>query len=251
MRVQLLSDLHFEFHRDSGQEFIKSLDPEGVDVLVLAGDICAGHRLGDVLRAFCDKYPQVVFVCGNHEFYQSSPDMVLGHLRQVGYKHENFHHLRQKKVEIDGVTFAGTTLWFPEPVGRAYEMRHWLNDYQVIRGFVPWVYHEHAAGVVFLESEAPTADIVVTHHMPANVCISERYKGNPDNKALNHFFCHDMTPLIEQGPGPKCWFYAHTHDRGRFKVGNTTLIGNPFGYPSEQGLRIRGPYTEKLVVEVG
>ena len=34
MRIQLLSDLHFEFHRDNGRSFVESLDPDGVDVLV-------------------------------------------------------------------------------------------------------------------------------------------------------------------------------------------------------------------------
>ena len=36
-KILLLSDLHFEFHRDT-QEFISKLDND-VDILVLAGDI--------------------------------------------------------------------------------------------------------------------------------------------------------------------------------------------------------------------
>ena len=45
MRLQLLSDLHFEFHRDGGRSFVDSLDPGGIDVLVLAGDIAVGERI--------------------------------------------------------------------------------------------------------------------------------------------------------------------------------------------------------------
>ena len=248
MRVQILSDLHFEFHRDNGAEFFQGLRPEGVDVLVLAGDISTRPGLEPVLLEFCDRYPQVVYVTGNHEYYQNSPDMVHGLLRKLGHERDNFHWLQHRKVEIDGIVFAGTTLWFPEPTGTTYERRFWLNDYNVIRGFVPWVYHEHREAVEFLEAEMASADIVVTHHMPASVCISPRFlKG--DFGPMNHYFCHDMTPQIEQG-GPKFWFYGHTHDRGQYKVRDTTLIGNPFGYPSEQGRGAKGRFNKKLVVEV-
>lgn len=247
-----MSDLHLEFHADGGREFIgKTIVPLGkeVDVLVLAGDVSTRTGLGPALERICDVVASVVFVCGNHEYYANSPDMIHGELSRFGYKHPNFHWLRHSKVEIDGVVFAGTTLWFPEPQGKVYSNRHWLNDYNVIRGFDPWVYQEHRTAVEFLEQEAPTADIVVTHHMPANVCISPRYRYG-DWAAMNHFFCHDLTTLIEKGPGPKYWFYGHTHDRARYKIGATTLIGNPFGYPSEQGSRVQGAFDEKLVVEV-
>ena len=37
MKIQVMSDLHLEMHADGGAEFIRELDPTGVDVLVLAG----------------------------------------------------------------------------------------------------------------------------------------------------------------------------------------------------------------------
>ena len=66
MNVQLLSDLHIEFHQDRGAAWIDALDPTDVDVLILAGDIAEvkDELLGDVLREFTDRYPQVVFVPG-------------------------------------------------------------------------------------------------------------------------------------------------------------------------------------------
>ena len=46
--VQLLSDLHLEF-LPPGKDlaWIEALDPEGVDVLILAGDICTLSRMGE------------------------------------------------------------------------------------------------------------------------------------------------------------------------------------------------------------
>ena len=88
MNVQLLSDLHIEFHQDRGAAWIDALDPSGIDVLILAGDIAEVRDglLGDVLQLFTDRYPQVVFVPGNHEYYGSSLDVC----------HEVFESLGQR-----------------------------------------------------------------------------------------------------------------------------------------------------------
>jgi hypothetical protein len=37
MRLELLSDLHFEFHRDGGRAFVDSLDPTGEGQVSAAG----------------------------------------------------------------------------------------------------------------------------------------------------------------------------------------------------------------------
>ena len=38
VRIQLMSDLHLEEHVDGGNAFIRQLDPQDVDVLVVAGN---------------------------------------------------------------------------------------------------------------------------------------------------------------------------------------------------------------------
>src|SRR5450631_3269273 len=48
MKLQIMSDLHLEMHADRGAEFIRSLDPTGVDVLVLAGDITMARHYEDL-----------------------------------------------------------------------------------------------------------------------------------------------------------------------------------------------------------
>jgi len=49
MRIQVLSDLHFEFHRDGGAAFVRGLDPSGVDAPVVAGDLATRRLLRDAL----------------------------------------------------------------------------------------------------------------------------------------------------------------------------------------------------------
>jgi predicted phosphodiesterase len=70
MRIQPLSDLHLEFHADSGRAFIDSLNVSDVEVLVLAGDISTYSRgLYEQLAGFCDRFAHVIYVTGNHEYY--------------------------------------------------------------------------------------------------------------------------------------------------------------------------------------
>ena len=52
MKLQIMSDLHFEMHADGGAELIRELDPTGVDVLVLAGDITMARHYEDLASVF-------------------------------------------------------------------------------------------------------------------------------------------------------------------------------------------------------
>jgi predicted phosphodiesterase len=85
MRLQLLSDLHFEFHRDGGRSFVDSFDPTGIDVLVLAGDIAVAEGIPHALALLCERFRDatVVFVHGNHEFYGSDRNFVVAITKQA------------------------------------------------------------------------------------------------------------------------------------------------------------------------
>jgi predicted phosphodiesterase len=71
-----MSDLHFEMRADGGAELIRELDPTGVDVLVMAGDITMARHYADlesVFKPLVRKYRHILYVPGNHEYYKSSP----------------------------------------------------------------------------------------------------------------------------------------------------------------------------------
>ena len=74
MRVQLLSDLHFEYDDDGGEAFVRRVEVAG-DVLVLAGDVIPLVSADGVARAFgwfCARFRHVSS-SGNHEYYGTSP----------------------------------------------------------------------------------------------------------------------------------------------------------------------------------
>lgn len=247
MNLQLLSDVHLEFYRGEWRTFTDTLDPSGVDVLVLAGDIATRGELLDVLSFFCGAYPSVIYVPGNHEFYGSSPDEIEGLLRQAADARPNLHVLNPGVVEIEGVKFVGAPLWFPRPGGKVLEAGKWgLADYSHIRGFEPWVYNMHEKCKELILAEARSADVVITHHLPSNICTAPRFRGSE----LDHFFCYDMSDFIEKS-GIPLWLFGHTHDRMVKQLGSTTLVSNPRGYPPGMTReRCEGVYQPKLVFTV-
>ncbi len=241
MRAQLLSDAHLEFHSDGGRRFIVSLDPRDVDVLVLAGDICAGDRAGATLAALCARFPEVVYVYGNHELYGSDFDSLRGALAHAARGNPNLHVLDCGVAEIGGVRFVGTPLWFPfQEDNHKYQAA--LNDFRLIADFSSRVYEEHERATRFLSANLREGDVVVTHHLPSRKSVPPCYVDDP----LTRFFVAPMDELIRRAR-PRLWLHGHTHDSADYHLGSTRVVANPTGY---HPFALNESYEEKLVIEL-
>jgi len=227
--ILLCSDLHTNFHRDGGKSTIKSLYEKDVDIAVVAGDlsILVSNLLQDNIKMFCDKYPEVVYVSGNHEYYHSSFPKVEEVLADLQSSLSNFTWLNNDRVEVAGHMFIGATLWFPDSVAAQINKRH-LNDYRYITDFEPEVYRRNEETVEFFENNMQQGDIVVTHHMPSHQCIDLKFKSS----SLNCFFACRLDALIANKK-PAVWMYGHTHFGDSFTYKSTQLAANPMGYPGE------------------
>ena len=224
MRIQVISDVHFEFHADAGASFVGSLDPRGVDVLVVAGDLAVGEGIGPALDFLCERFAKsvVVYVHGNHEFYRSPREKVVALTRAACGRHRNLRWLDAMLVEIQGVRFLGAPLWFAR-ADAAPKME--MNDFHQIPKFESWVYTQNARAVEFLDHEMREGDVVVTHHLPAPACVAPAYAGSP----LNAFFLCDLEALMI-AKRPALWIHGHTHSSVDVMVGATRIVCNPFGY---------------------
>lgn len=244
MRVAVLSDIHVEFHRDQGESFVKGLDPTGVDVLVLAGDIGVAAGTKWALEKFCTRYAAatVLFVPGNHEYYRSYPAEMDEFFGEAEAANKNLRILRNRIVEVGGVRFAGTSLWFRDDPANVF-LAPQLSDFSLIEDFVPWVYNENRLAESFLRgvlSMPRPPEVVITHHLPSDRCVVAPYKGHP----LNRFF---VAPIADSLPKlPKVWIYGHTHTPFDETHDGCRFVCNPLGYPHEPK---RG-FKEKLVIEV-
>lgn len=243
MRIQLLSDLHFEFHADAGRHFVELMDPTSIDVLVLAGDIAVGDGIGPALTLFCERYAPcpVVYVHGNHEYYGMGRERVVAITQAARAAHSNLVWLDAEVAEIEGQRFIGGPLWFSRG-DFTPEMKRSMPDFAEIPGFQSWVYEENERMRALLESELRPGDVVVTHHLPTYRSVAARYSGN----SLNAFFVCDLQDLILQRR-PAVWMHGHTHDSVRQRVGSTEVLCNPFGYVGHQ---LNMQFHDRCVVKV-
>jgi predicted phosphodiesterase len=230
MNIQVMSDLHFETHRDGGEEFIRDLDPAGVDVLVLAGDITSARFYETLDHAFgrlTKKYRNIIYVAGNHEYYKSSPRQVRHSLDRLAKNYPGVLTPENEVVTINGQRFVCGTMWFPRPDPIGESAKKFMNDFHMIRNFEPWVYDQNAAFERLLAVRLEEGDVVVTHHLPSFGSVAPQFASS----ALNAFFVSAMDDYFVQKP--QLWIHGHTHVRCDYNIGKTRVVCMPHGYPNE------------------
>ena len=230
MKIQVMSDLHLEMHADGGAELIRELDPTGVDVLVLAGDITMARyyeSLASVFEPLAIKYRHILYVPGNHEYYKSSPKQVARNLTKLAKEVPQVVIPQNEITVIAGQRFIAGTMWFrPDPLGDLN--KRFMHDFSLIQDFEPWVYDQNAAFEKVLATHVEAGDVVVTHHLPALESVPPRFA----RSATNAYFVSDATSYIREHQ-PKLWIHGHTHDRCDYMLGETRVVANPLGYPNE------------------
>lgn len=242
MKIRVLSDLHLEFYIDKGTEFIESLKVNDTDVLVLAGDITTYTAIEQCLSQFASKFPKVLYIHGNHEYYKARRnDVIEATIAAVLKNNTNLYWLNRNVVTIDGVRFVGTTLWFPLNE-QSLKHKNIINDFYCIESCDPWAFEENAKNVKFLNDEVKIGDVVITHHLPSFKSVHQMYKGDP----LNCYFVCEMDNLIIERQ-PVFWIHGHTHFSTDYKIENTRVVCNPHGYYSRE---INKSFDKNFTIEI-
>ena len=255
MRIQVVSDLHLEFHNP--------LPPvaDGVDVIVCAGDL-APIGTGAV-RYAAEEWAEarhILYVPGNHEFYGTDIDRARNQLAEECYS-LGITLLDPDAIVIDDVHFIGATLWTDFLLdGIAHEpgahraalgvsdFDGWIRNEQGTGRFTTYESaRRHAEERAFIEAELADAErdgttaVVITHHAPTPRSIAPRYCGS----ALNPAFASNLERLIARYK-PALWIHGHMHNSVDITVGETRVLANPAGYNSEEN----PDYDPALFIEV-
>jgi Icc-related predicted phosphoesterase len=247
MRIQYFSDLHL------GHEFYfkKSLThPEAVaSICVIAGDIWEGAKEFKFpikkpwMHKLADNFEHVLFVLGNHDYYNHDIQNIEEVYRNFANKVDNIHFLQKDIVEIDGIKFVGCTLWTDFLVEDNYfnkELKlndfYCLNDANCIFNSNNLVKPENILNIHndhkhFLNDNVDSNTVVITHHVPSYRAMHEKWK----TSTISHLFYSNLEALILDKT-PRAWIAGHTHDSFDLTIGNTRLVGNPRGYSSGYGV---------------
>jgi predicted phosphodiesterase len=268
LRLRVLSDIHFEFHRDKGKEVVRGLNPRDVDVLILAGDITRMDvGIEESLALFRKHFAcPIIFVPGNHEFHDSNRETVLRAIRAAVAKLRGVHFLDCDIVEIGGRRFLGSTLWYgrkPSPKWSIATDEEWARgvtriqhpdtgqmihhqfvDFEAIENLDTWVYDECGRAIRFFVDNLREGDIAISHILPSEKSVPPRFK---DAYSSNAFFVTEMGAFIAKSKAA-LWVHGHAHTSSDYKLGDTRVVCNPFGYQSKGEMNV--DFDENFTVEV-
>jgi len=248
MRIQVLSDIHVEFHGDKGRSFARTLNPDATDVLCIAGDAGTGNLTGGILKLICDMYAPkpVLYVPGNHEYYQSNFMATNRYLEGLGKDIENLTVLNvgltHVKVGEQEVKFVGATMWFPDNPRNAM-FSGALTDFRLIANFANEVYSANVRHQELLRAHASQGCVVLTHHAPSYYSVPRAYVGSE----INRFFVCPMEELILDKK-PALWLHGHTHTSFDYMIGDCRVVANPHGYYGTGDMNRE--FDSELVIEV-
>lgn len=243
-KIKLISDIHVDVERvdPQGKRFIDSIPNDDIDVLVFAGDLVTNGHLQhyfDVYKHLADRFPQVVAILGNHDYYASNISETYETMNNFQSRLSNFHWLQNTKKEINGTVFAGTTLWFPE-IDYMPGKRNWI-DFRHVQYLQHDFNKEHELARQFIKNEVNQTDILITHHIPHHLAIHSQYLGDD----YNCYFVGDCADLLDSKKLPYV-FFGHSHMYIDRQIGETQYLLNPRGYTHEWD---RNGFNKDLVID--
>jgi predicted phosphodiesterase len=269
MKIAVASDLHLEF----GDLDIANSD--NAEVLILSGDICVAadldmrdsrqtemgfararsERFHEFFERCAARFPHVIYVMGNHEYYHSDLATELNEVRRKLAHLTNLSVLEREIKVINDVTFVGGTLWTDmnnqDPL-TLYHMRTMMNDFRVIsNSSVPVHFRtqegqfktrvgkfspedavsEHVKMKEYIQSVVQgnhdTKYVVVGHHAPSRRSTHEMYA---HDTIMNGGYSSNLDEFVMDHPQIKLWTHGHTHHPFDYMIGETRVVCNPRGY---------------------
>ena len=286
MKIKLVSDLHLEFSD------IMIPNDQDYDVLILGGDICiaqdlhdhpepantadqmaiangtglgrrqmTAQRFRDFFKRCSFQFPHVIYIMGNHEFYNGKFYAAIDYMREECAKYPNVYMLEQDMKIIDDVVFVGGTLWTNmnkrDPL-TMHAIEGMMNDFRIIRNdarnYAPMsaldVAIRHDKTLAYIEhivhEHRNKKCVVVGHHSPSFQSAHPMYA---HETLMNGGYHSDLSEFILDHPQIKLWTHGHTHHPFDYVIGETRVVCNPRGYEND-GYSENSGWNPNIVLEV-
>ena len=271
MKIAIASDIHLEF---GDLDFDNS---ENAEVLILSGDICVAadldmrdrrqtemgfaryrsERFHDFFERCTTKFPHVIYIMGNHEYYYSDFATALDEVRQKLAHLPNLYILEREVKMIGDVAFIGGTLWTDmnnQDKLTLYHMKTMMNDFRVTTNSTSPVHFRTQEGefktrvakfspedsvvehvkmkeyiqmITAMLGKDPNKYVVVGHHAPSRRSTHAMYA---HDTIMNGGYSSNLDEFIEDHPEIRLWTHGHTHHPFDYMIGKTRVVCNPRGY---------------------
>ena len=200
-------------------------------------------RFLEFLNAVKD-FKQVYMIAGNHEAYGygdvlSNKEIIQTFIDRNGFT--NIKFLERDRVALtEDTDLLATTLWTNmnnENPSSMYMVNDGMNDFRVCQyGGKPFTVldavMEFKLSMAWMKEQLLDTSknfVVMTHHLPSFQGIDPQFKGDP----INHGYASDLDDFILQNQHITHWVHGHTHYNVDCKIGETRILGNMRGYPTE------------------
>lgn len=280
MTYFFISDLHVDFYapmtRNSAtlQKYFEAFVERNflpADACCIAGDIANDYfTYVEFLKFISSKYGSVYVCLGNHDIimelggrygvdreFSTSEEKIAYFLAEVD-KIPNLLLLENRiadgiagcmgmcdfkyKHSLAASEIANKILW----ATRWFDGRHW--NYMQNNADKLWRHYD----IVFRELTAQCPKIMMSHFLPLEFGMSERYK---QDSCSNFFYFHGAEYLVNLDDG-SIWQAGHTHTAIKREYSDSygkkhLLLCNPVGYPDENPYAEYGLKLEDFLVEIG
>lgn len=216
--------------------------------LILAGDLWESdkflmHSNKSWISELAKRFHSIIVIAGNHDYwgeeFYSYPVKIKKKIEELGLT--NVYFLENDTINIDRTKFVGATLWTDfnksDPF-TVWQARQVMNDYKYIRSGPEYkklmaeqllAKHFKSREYIFtnaVKDEDTDKVIVVSHHSPSFLSLSDRYRGNGYHNGYYHSELGDLIVDSEID----YWYHGHVHNCNNYVIGNTNVVSNPVGY---------------------
>lgn len=260
LRIQYVSDLHLEFPQNRQWLAKHPLEVTG-DILLVAGDsayLDLPESGNDTYSAYkfwdwaSEHYKQVIVCFGNHDFYgyYDLATMSNGFCKEIRH---NVYAYYNNVVHLDGIDLIVSTLWSKIKPYDAFLTEKNVSDFYRIkydghRLTADDFNHEHERCLAFIEQAISESDaekiIVVTHHVPTQLCTAVEFK----NSTINGAFTVELGEFIADHR-INYWIYGHSHRNIKAQIGETLIMSNQLGYVSDNE-HLKNGFNPSAMIEV-
>jgi predicted MPP superfamily phosphohydrolase len=263
LTIQIVSDLHLEFHAD---KLKFNIITPSAKILALVGDICCWSTNEDLViakRFFEEILPQfehIIYIAGNHEYYNYGNKKLTitdidARISLFCKKLSNkIHFMNNNSIELlmgkQKYLILGSTLWTYIPDEAHDFVKKNMSDYdkiyinnEKVRLITPkditalfYKNYKYLKTQMTRGLKNGCKVIILTHHKPYN-------NPNHNELTLDSAYSTDCTDIIKKPLA--LWAYGHTHIKDNTTINGVTLYSNPKGYINEKTL-----YNKKAAVSL-